>query len=338
VDSKRCKRIFLTGGTGFIGAYAARQFVAEGRQVVLMSRDRRRVPPDLIPHVEIVQGDIKERSLSAHLGGCDAIVHCAKSDEPDPLRRAETDRLGTAHLLDAALAAGVRRFVHLSSISAYGATPDGVVDETFPRVATDDLYSRTKLQLEAAALARAPAIEVVLLQPANVYGAGRCWWAKGLLDLMRRGKVILVNGGTGTANMVHVLDVVQAVQQAVDTPGISGEAFLITDGQPVTWRDYYGSLERIAGCKSTVSLSDREAKALCRELHDASFLARTHRWAGRRFFGRPLIFPLSDEAIDKYCRKTVFSIAKARRRLGYNPRYDLAAGLQTVAAYDHSGD
>jgi nucleoside-diphosphate-sugar epimerase len=330
----KSSRVFLTGATGFIGTHAARQFAAEGRQVVVLTRDPRRLAADLTSRVEVFQGEMADPRLSSQLKGCAALVHCALSDDPDPVRRAETNRAGTRHLLDAAIGAGVPRFIHLSSISAYGPTPAGIVDETFQRVAPDDPYCRMKFDLEAEVLARTSAIETVVLQPGNVYGPGRCWWSEGLLDLMRRGKLILVNGGAGIANMVHVLDVVQAMQSALDTPGIGGESFLVIDGQPVSWREYYSGLERIAGRQSTISMTADEARHVSRRLQDRSLPARARRRVVRALLGRPIVFPLSDNSVDTFCRQTVFSIAKARRRLGYIPAYDLEAGLETVSAYE----
>jgi nucleoside-diphosphate-sugar epimerase len=327
------KRVFITGGTGFVGRHTAEHLVTAGCRVVMLTRDKRRVPSALENRAQIVEGDLADGAVSLdQLRGCDAVVHCAKSNHPDPTRRADADIAGTRRLLDRAVAAGVRRFVYLSSISAYGATPNATVDESFPRLAPADLYGRTKLRLEAEAFAKAGAMEVVVLQLANVYGPGQCWWGQGLLDLMRRGKVIVVNNGEGIANMVHVLDVVRAIRNTLTIPAITPGPFLITDGQPIQWREYYSALERIVGRKATLSVPAMEARNLCRSLRSRSLPARTRRWLTRTLLGSPVVFPLSDEAINAFCRKTIFSIAKARAALGYSPVYDLAAGLETLSA------
>jgi nucleoside-diphosphate-sugar epimerase len=326
-------RVFLTGGTGFIGAHAARHLLDIGRSVVILTRDPSRVPRSLERRAEIVQGSLRDEGMLAHeLGGCDAVVHCAKSDDPDPERRAEKELTRTRHLLDSALTARVQRFVYLSSIASYGPTPDGVVDETFPRLSPTDLYGRTKFRLEQEVLARGEAMEVVVLQPANVYGAGRCWWGQGMLDLMRIGKVIMVDNGEGIANMVHVTDVVQAIENALDMPAIAGECFLITDGMPIRWYEYYHALEYILGHNATLTVPAATARSLSRKLRNRSLAARGLRWLNRTLLKRPVIFPVSDDAIDNFCRKSIFSIAKARQRLGYNPQYNFAAGLETIAA------
>src|SRR5207253_4278936 len=205
----------LTGGTGFIGTHAARHLLDRGWSVVTLTRDAGPLPGGLDKRVKVIRGDLLNPAAFTHeMRGCDAVVHCARSDESDPITRAKIDLNGTKRLLDAAVTSGVQRFVYLSSIAAYGTTPDAIVDETFPRIAPPDLYGRTKLQLEQEVLWKASRIEAVVLQPSNVYGYGRCWWGGGMLDLMRLGKVIMVNDGKGIANMVHVLDVVQAIENA----------------------------------------------------------------------------------------------------------------------------
>jgi nucleoside-diphosphate-sugar epimerase len=328
------KRVFLTGGTGFIGSHLARHLLEKGWSVVLLTRDSRRVPHELQDAVRIVRGDLAvEGTGLRELADCDAVVHCASSDNDDPAERAASDVRGTIRLLDAASKTGVRRFVYLSSIAAYGSTPDGLVDETFPRKLPADLYGRTKLQIENEVMARANAFEVVILQPANVYGPGTNWWAQGILDLMRRGKVILVDHGEGTANLVHVSDVVQAIERALGVSPLNGESFLITDGRPVSWSAYYTGLEQILGRGAALPISAAEAQILCRKLQNRSLLARSGRSLRRILLGEPLIFPLSEHAIDVFSRKTVFSNTKARAGLGYIPRYDLGSGLQTVHKY-----
>jgi len=332
VAKTNVRRVFVTGGTGFIGAYAARHLLAGGWSVVILTRDVERVPRDLDKRVKVVRGDLLNPASFTHeMRGCDAVLHCARSDDPDPLARAKIDLNGTKRLLDAAVTTDVRRFVYLSSIAAYGTTPDGVVDESFPRIAPANLYGRTKLQLEQEVLWKASSIEVVVLQPANVYGHGQCWWGGGMLDLMRLGKVIMVNDGEGVANMVHVADVIQGIENALTLPGIGGESFLISDGQPITWQEYYLALERLLGRNATISLPAAKACVLSSELQNRSLPARTLRWLSRTILGRPVIFPLSADAIETFCRKTIFSIAKARQGLAYNPRYDFPSGLKTIA-------
>jgi nucleoside-diphosphate-sugar epimerase len=330
------RRVFLTGGSGFLGRVVAANLQAAGHHLTLLTRDRARVPAAIAQRsnssTTLVQGTLDDpASYAAALDGADVVVHAAKSDDADPRRRAQRDIDATATLLQRSIDQGVRRIVFVSSISVYDVPAAGVVNETSPRTASDDPYAMSKVQAERIVLDRRGSIEVVVLQPANIYGPGPCWWSGSILDMMRHGRIILVNDGEGTSNMVHVNDVAQAVRLAIDCPTAAGETFLITDGQPIPWRRYFEMLEALIGRSASLPLSRMEAMAMSRRLSDRSFGARAMRWLRRRLLGEPLVFPLSDGAIDKYAAKAVFDISKARQLLGYEPRYDLAAGVATLS-------
>jgi nucleoside-diphosphate-sugar epimerase len=309
--------------------------IREGKEVILLTRDPERVPRALATDVAVLKGSLGSlSSFQAALQGCDEVIHCAKSDHPVPEVRAREDIEGTSTLLRASISAQVRRFQQLSTISVYGITPDGIVNETFAPQPTADHYSKSKAQIEQEVLGKSSEIEVVVLQAANVYGPGHCWWSHTLLNMMRRGTVILVNEGRGLANMVHVSDLVDAILLASRAPKISGERFIISDGRPILWRDYFRALEKIIGRRATLELPAEKAKTLSRKLLAGSPLGRARRAVGRALFNEPIIFPLADEAIDRYGCQTVFSIEKAVTRLRYQPVYDLARGLETVREFE----
>jgi nucleoside-diphosphate-sugar epimerase len=335
MDISQIRKVFVTGGTGFIGQALIRDLAGQGKDIVLFTRSPNRVPADFCDSIQVKQGDICSiSSLRSALRGCDAIIHCAKADDADPEIRAQKDIEGTRNLIDVAIDLGVRRFQHISTISVYGVTRDGVVDETFPRKPTGDHYTKSKIRIEEDLLERQNAIEVVILQPANVYGPGACWWSHAILDLMNRGTVIVVEDGRGLANMIHVADLVQAIRLALLADNINGECFIITDGKPIPWEKYFKGLEQIVGRKATVSLTLNEAKLLSRKLMDRTLAVRAQRWLGRKLLNKPIIFPLADDSIDKFASRTIFSIEKAAERLGYNPRYDILRGLETVKEYE----
>jgi nucleoside-diphosphate-sugar epimerase len=313
--------------------------IREGKEVILLTRDPQRVPRELGTHVAVLKGTLGSlSSFQAALQGCDEVIHCAKSDHPLPEMRAQEDIEGSRTLLSASICAGVRRFQQLSTISVYGITPDGIVNETFAPQLTSDHYSKSKVQIEQEVLGRIGEIEVVVLQSANVYGPGKCWWSHTLLNMMRRGKILMINEGRGLANMVHVSDLVDAILLASEVPKVSGERFIISDGRPILWRDYFQALERIIDRSATLGLTAEQAKTLSRKLLKGSPVMRVRRALGRALLNEPIIFPLADEAIDRYACQTVFSIEKASSLLGYHPRYDLARGLETVREFESNQD
>ena len=171
--------------------------------------------------------------------------------------------LGTKLVLEAALRAGVKRFVHLSTVQVYGSLPDGDLDETMPKRYFGDSYSDSKLDAEEVALEyfAKHGLPVVILQPTVVYGPNSLIWTTYLLSSLRRERHILVDNGDGYCNAVYVDDVIDAILLAAIRDDAVGESFLISGEQPTTWRDFYGSYERMLGIAATVPMSAANAEA-----------------------------------------------------------------------------
>jgi nucleoside-diphosphate-sugar epimerase len=131
-----------------------------------------------------------------------------------------------------------------------------------------------------------------------------------VLRRLRRGRVILVDGGRGLANTVYVDDLVEAMLLAGLVPGVEGQAFLISGDEVVTWRELHACFERMVGAERTVSMSADEATrhwrrhrwelpsalprvvAALRQPEVASALAPTREVALARWAGSQLPFAL----------------------------------------------
>lgn len=315
--------IFVTGGRGFVGAAVVRRAIAAGTPVTLLTRRPDAMPVDIASRVKVIAGELTDRHvIEPALADVRAVVHCAKSDDADPGRRHDIDVNGTRTLLEASAAAGISRVVHLSTISVYPIVASGVVNEDTPFGTTDDAYSRDKREVEALVRSFA-GVPRVVLQPSNIYGPGTNWWSQGLLDVMRKGRVILVNGGAGIANLIHVDDVAQAIELVVEGRGVDGARYLLTDGHPRPWRDYFAWLERRLGHAATVSMTVEEAKRYSARVRQASLAGRLWSKASRALTGQQPIFPMDDDAIERFASGAVFTIDRARRELGYEPRVQL---------------
>jgi len=215
--------------------------------------------------LEIVRGDItKPDDVERAVRGCEIVFHCAYGNAGANDNRRVVNVEGTKNILAAALQAGVKRVVHLSTVVVYGwATPDGRLDETAPRRYSGDTYSDSKLDAEKLALryAHEYGLPVVVLQPTAVYGPFSVAWTVNVLRQLQTGRVILVNGGDGLCNAVYGDDVVSAMLRAAVTEQALGEAFLISGAEPMTWREFYSGFERILGLSRTVNMSVAEAHA-----------------------------------------------------------------------------
>jgi nucleoside-diphosphate-sugar epimerase len=311
--------VFVTGGSGFVGRHIVELLSERGFNIRLLAR---RVPDRAFDSsVELVLGDLtRPETYSPALQGASVVVHAGLTDN------FTNDVPATLTLQKLSAGAGVRKFIHLSSIVVNGSRRDGTVTEETPPVAAADTYSRAKLAIEQGLLANSQTPELLILRLGCVYGPGGGWWSNSLLNMMDHGKLILVNGGTGTANLIHVADAAEVASTLVQTPDSPPGIFHVTDGMPIPWSAYFSELEGILGKTATISMTVEEARAYGRKW--------LRPWLPRRVFckllGSERIHPLDDGAIQSFASRAIYSNYKASTVLGFRPRYDLKSGMETV--------
>ncbi len=254
--------VLVTGATGFIGGRLAERLIVEhGARVRALVRTFGRAARLARFPIELVQGDLTDAaSVDRAVAGCDYVFHCAYgSDGQDDSRRV-VNAQGTSNVLEAALAHHVKRVVHTSTVTVYGNTPDGPLDETAPRVKTGFAYGDSKIEAEETALGFVNrGLSVAVVQPTVVYGPFGTTFTIKPLQMMKSGRVILVNGGDGLANLVYVDDVVSGMLVAAVHEGAHAESFILSGPEPTTWRDFYAAHEAMLGRSATVSMTPDEA-------------------------------------------------------------------------------
>jgi nucleoside-diphosphate-sugar epimerase len=259
------RRVLVTGAGGFIGSRLAERLVLEqGAEVRALVRNLAGAARLARFPVTVLRGDVTSApDLAVAIQGCDVVFHCAYGTSGSQKHRSWVNREGTRRVLEASRAAGVGRVVHLSTLMVYGQTTDGDLDETAPRRRFGNPYSDSKLEAERIALSSG--LPVAVLQPTAVYGPYGGVWTESVLRALKSGRQILVNGGDGLGNTVYVDDLVSAMLLAAVRDAAVGEAFLISDEEPVTWRELYGRFERMLGSeRRTVDMTEAEALACWR--------------------------------------------------------------------------
>jgi nucleoside-diphosphate-sugar epimerase len=317
--------VFVTGGSGFIGRHIVRALKNHGYQVRVLAR---RMPEGLQSSVRVVLGDLTQpESFAPALEGVSTVVHSALTDG------LSHDLEATSKLHKLSAEAGVRQFLHLSTISVYGNPAAGAITEETAPIPTPDAYSSTKLAIEQAlrAASSAGCPEVAVLRLGCVYGPGGGWWTQGLLDMMARGKLILVDDGKGCANLIHVEDVGAIILLLLARSNPAFEIYNVTDGEPVTWRRYFSEIEKIFGQPATISMTAAQAREYGRKWLRPSLARRVIR----KLVARPTI-ALDDRAIDGFASQAVYTNEKASRVLAFRPVYDFAAGMGNVRAEQDS--
>ncbi|MEX1257186.1 MAG: NAD-dependent epimerase/dehydratase family protein [Gemmatimonadota bacterium] len=241
------RKVALTGATGFIGGRLAEVLVERGAQVVCVVRRWGGASRLARLPVRMVGGDVRDpASLRAAFEGCDTVLHCAVDFRASGRAHERSSVGGTKNVLEAALGAGVSRVVHLSSAAVFGLSPrpDAQISEEASVRRTGQAYSDGKIAAERVALefGRRHGLPITILRPTVVYGPFGSY-SRMPASLARERRLVLIDGGEGVCNCLYVDNLVQAVLLAAVREEAVGQIFTISDGRPVTWREY---LERHA--------------------------------------------------------------------------------------------
>lgn len=247
----RAVRVLVTGVTGKVGHATARTLVASGHEVRALVRDPVRSSDAMPAGVEAVKGDVTDpASLAPAVGGCEIVFNAMGVPEQwlaDAARFERVNARGTENVVRAAREAGVRRVVHTSTIDVFHAEPGGRFDEsTLAQYPKPSAYERSKQHAEELALAAAGDVELVLVNPAAVYGPGPLGGAsleRKLFEPIVRGRLpALTPGGFGVAYS----DGVGSAQLLAGERGRPGERYIVCD-EHVTLRQLAETVVRVAG-------------------------------------------------------------------------------------------
>lgn len=246
--------IFVTGGTGFIGSRLVHRLVASGAKVHVLLRETSDTTSldGVLDKVKRVYGDITDRgSLAGVLDSVDQVYHTAGITYMGDKRNDQLYAInveGTQNVLDAAMQAGVKRVVHVSSVSAVGiSNGETPLDETaewnFDRIGLE--YARTKhLSEKIVADAVAKGLDCVIVNPAYVFGAGDVNFNAGrLIKDVYRGKLPFYPiGGVCVVDVEIVTETMIAAMQK----GRTGERYII-GGDNVSFRELAATIAAVTG-------------------------------------------------------------------------------------------
>jgi len=246
-------KVFVTGATGFVTGTVTMHLLARGDQVRALVRDASRGRTLARAGVTAVAGDLSDAgALRRGMEGVDAVVHGAAIYEVGiaPLRRPamyEANVLGTERVLEAALAAGVRRVAYVSTCGVFGNTRGAIVDETYTRSGPyTSYYEETKVRAHEIALRLAErGLGVSIAQPGGVYGPGDTSGLGGLMRNFVRGRLPLIPFADAGLNFVHVDDVARGIVLVLDR-GQPGRSYVL-GGEIARVADAFAALARITG-------------------------------------------------------------------------------------------
>jgi len=321
-------KVFLTGGTGFIGGEVARQLRARGDDVACLARSPERAEVLSALGCTLVPGDLGDaEAIAAGMAGCDAVIHAAAMYEvgiPAKQRPAmyEANVRGTERVLRAAQEEKVPRIVYVSTVGIFGNTHGKVVDEGYEHPGREftSYYEETKLEAHRIAkrMIEKEDLPCIIVQPGGVYGPGDTSQVADLLEQFLGGKMPMIPFPELGICLSHVEDIAGGILLALDS-GKLGETYVLS-GPVTTMRE---AIETVA------ALTDRKAPKRAVPTPLLKAMAPIGPLVGK-LMGQP---PNLRELISSADGVTFWaSHEKASRELGYAPR-GLEQGMrQTLEA------
>jgi nucleoside-diphosphate-sugar epimerase len=251
-------KVFVTGGTGFIGGEVVRQLRARGDEVVCLVRSPEKGAKVAALGCELTSGDLgDEAALRAGMEGCDAVVHAAAIYEvgiPKSQRPAmwEANVAGTERVMRVALEAKVPRIVYVSTVGIFGNTHKKVVDESYenPETSYTSYYEETKLEAHKIVkrMIAEQGLPAVIVQPGGVYGPEDTSQVADLLKEFFAGKLVLMPFPELGICLSHVEDIAGGILLGLDK-GKLGEAYVIS-GPVTTMREAIEMVAKVSGRKA----------------------------------------------------------------------------------------
>lgn len=321
--------VLITGGLGFLGSHLASRFSAGGEVVRILARPQRKADARDSPH-EIVWGDIRDpEAVDQAVRGSEVVVHLVsnfRKGGSDDKEAHAVNVQGTRNILESCSRHGVRQLIHCSTIGVHGSVLEIPANEETPFNPLD-LYQETKLQAEQEVWRhhRETGLPVTVLRPISMFGPGDERMLK-LFRMIQKRRFVMVGDGAALFQPAYVDDVVEGFALSLRNDRALGEAFIIGGEEYVPLRDLVGVIAAELGVSPP---------RLRVPLAPVLFLADV---CEKMFVPFGLEPPLHRRRVSFFQNSRAFSIDKARRVLGFEPRKTLREGVRaTIDWYRQQG-
>jgi len=324
------ERVLVTGANGFTGSHVCRRLAAMGYAVRGLVRDASKGAVLRDCGVEVVIGDLRDPdALKRAMAEIELVYHLAAVYRQANVSRKEMWAVnveGTRKLLDAALDARVRRFVHCSSIGVHGVIKSGLANEETPYGPGDD-YQHSKAEGERVALQYMAAgrLPVVVFRPAGIYGPRDLRFLK-LFRAVKNRRFVMLGSGKITSHLVYIDDLVDGIVLCGTKENSLGHVYILAGAAPVTLNDFVRAIAEVFGvCPPRLHFPVAPVYA-------AGVLCEL---VCKPFGVNP---PLYRRRVDFFRKNRAFDPSKAKRELGFEAKTDLRTGVALTAEwYQNAG-
>lgn len=324
------QKVLVTGGTGFTGGHLCRRLAKEGHTVRTIVRN-----PDcaanLIPYgIEIVKGDLRDPvSLRQAMQGVELVYHIAALFRPENVTSQdmwEINAQGAQNMLEAAIQAGVKRFVHCSTIGVHGDVKHPPANEESP-YNPGDHYQKSKLEGELIAqrYMHEERLPITIVRPAGIYGPGDLRFLK-LVRSIKSGKFVMIGSGKTRFHAVYIDDLVDGFLLCGNAEQAVGNIYILAGEESVELNRMVKVIAEI------LRVSPPRWRVPYTPVYWAGYLCEI------AFKPLGIHPPLYRRRVDFFKKTRFFDITKAKKHLSYAPKIDLKTGFErTIDWYCSEG-
>lgn len=305
------RKFLVTGASGFVGGHVVDALLARGDHVVTLVRSAEKAKPFTERNVHTIIGSLSdEQSLKEAVQGVAGVFHIAavfrEAKLPDSAYF-EINVQGTRRLLDAAVSAGVPRFIYCSTNGVHGDIKNPPADETAP-YAPCDIYQESKVESEKVVFDyfSKQKIKGVILRPAMIYGPRDTRLFK-IFKMIKKERFFYVGKGEALCHFIDVRDLAQAFLSAMDATALNNEAYLIANDTIIPLNKF---------CNMVAGYLGVSQPWIHIPLVPMQLLGDLCELICRPFGIEP---PLYRRRVDFYIKNRSFVVAKAKRDLNFKP-------------------
>ncbi len=327
------EKVFITGATGFTGGYLFRELVRQGYPVRALVRDKRKAQAllDAGDNVELVEGDVRDAAvLNSALQGIHTVYHIAaifRQENVTEQDMFDVNVTGTKNMLEAAVAADVKRFVHCSTVGVHGAPKVIPADESAD-YNPGDYYQRSKVDGEKIAIEfmKKADIPVTIFRPGpGIYGPGEMRFLK-MYRAIKKRRFVMFGSGEIHYQFIYIDDLVKGIIACGTLDQAIGQIYILSGNEAVTLN------EMCAIIADAVGTNPPRLRFPVMPLY---YLGYLFELVYAPFGAEP---PLYRRRVDFFRKDRAFIIDKARKDLGYNPVVNTREGfMKTAAWYKENG-